>query len=91
MGRKGVSLVATSFSIDIARKALAWMIVVDELPFRFVENPGFRNYSNVLQPKLKIIPSRYIVARDIVKICKAKMVKLKEVLKCRRVCLTTDT
>ena len=39
-GEQGFNLIATSFSIEAARKALAKMIIVNELPFRFVENYG---------------------------------------------------
>ena len=36
-GEEGAQLVVMSFSVEVARKALAQMICVDELPFRFVE------------------------------------------------------
>ena len=44
------------------------MVIIDELPFRFVEGYGFQRYATTLQPKLRIrdIPSRQTVARDVI-------------------------
>ena len=83
----------TAFTIKAARKALAKMVIIDELPFRFVEGYGFQRYSTTLQPKLQTrdIPSRQIVARDVIGIYGVEREKLKRALKGRRVCLTTDT
>ncbi|XP_028084682.1 zinc finger BED domain-containing protein RICESLEEPER 2-like [Camellia sinensis] len=58
---------ATPFFIEVARRYLANMIVIDELPFRFVEGVGFKRFCNAVQPKFKM-PSRYTIARDIVDI-----------------------
>ena len=33
------------FDYDLCRKKLATMLIVDELPFAFVEREGFREYS----------------------------------------------
>ena len=51
---------STTFSVEASRKALAEMIIIDELPFRCVEGYGFKKYVTTLQPKLllKDIPSR---------------------------------
>ncbi|CAL5421469.1 unnamed protein product [Camellia sinensis] len=62
-GDEGVNLVAMSFSVEAARRALAEMIVLDELPFMFVEGEGFKRFCAVLQPKFKNIPSRVTIAR----------------------------
>ena len=64
----GFQLVSTTFSIEASRKALAEMIVIDELPFRFVEGYGFKKYVTTLQPKLRLkdIPSHQTVARDVI-------------------------
>ena len=51
------------FSIKKIRLALARMIIVDELPFRFVEHEGFIYYMNVVEPRFPI-PSRVTVAKD---------------------------
>ena len=92
-GEDGFHLVSTSFSIEASRKALAEMVIIDELPFRFVEGYGFQRYSTTLQPKLQIrdIPSRQTVARDVIGIYGVEREKLRGVLKGHRVCLTTDT
>ncbi|XP_028084977.1 zinc finger BED domain-containing protein RICESLEEPER 1-like [Camellia sinensis] len=87
----GVGLVATSFTVKGARKALAEMIILDELPFRFVEGVGFRRFCNALQPKFTMIPSRTTVAKDLVAIFNTERTTLRNFLKGRRVCLTTDT
>ena len=69
-GEEGFQLVPTAFTIKAARKALAKMVIIDELPFRFVEGYGFQRYATTLQPKLRIrdIPSRQTVARDVIDI-----------------------
>ena len=51
------------FSIKKIRLALARMIIVDELPFRFVEHESFIYYMNVVDPRFPI-PSRVTVAKD---------------------------
>ena len=51
-GEEGFQLVPTAFTIEAARKALAEIVIIDELPFRFVERYGFQRYSTTLQPKL---------------------------------------
>ena len=47
-----------------ARESIAKMIIIDELPFRFVENVGFRQMMSVCCPALNM-PSRITIARDI--------------------------
>ncbi|CAH9144073.1 unnamed protein product [Cuscuta epithymum] len=49
--------------LEEVRKALDHMLIIDELPFRFVEKPGFRHFVNIACP-LFHIPSRTTVARD---------------------------
>ena len=56
-------MTSVSFDPDLCRQLLARMIIVGELPFRFVEGEGFRYFMSVLQPKLHI-PGRISVARD---------------------------
>ena len=65
------------------------MVIIDELPFRFVEGYGFQRYSTTLQPKLRIrdIPSHHTVARDVIGIYGVEREKLRGALKGRRVCL----
>ncbi|XP_028085593.1 zinc finger BED domain-containing protein RICESLEEPER 2-like [Camellia sinensis] len=89
-GEGVVDVVVTPFSIEVAMRHLAEMIVIDELPFRFVDGVGFKTFCNVMQPKFKI-PSRYTVARDIVDIYTNERERLKKIVKGRRICFTTDT
>ncbi|CAI0448983.1 unnamed protein product [Linum tenue] len=86
----GDGLRLASFSTSEARKALARMIVIDEMPFRTVDGEGFRNYSMTFQPKFSL-PSRKTVQRDFFKIYEEEKAKLKSMLHSQRVCLTTDT
>ena len=92
-GDQGFKLVSTTFSVEASRKALAEMIIIDELPFRCVEGYGFKIYVTTLQPKLRLkdIPSRQTVARDVIGIYNSEREKLRKSLKGCRVCLTTDT
>ena len=55
------------------------MIIIDELPFRFVEGYEFQKYSTILQPKLRIrdIPSRQTIARDVIGIYGVEREKLR--------------
>ena len=90
---EGFQFVPAAFTVETSRKALAKMIIIDELPFRFVEEYGFQRYSTTLQPKLQIrdTPSCQTIAKDVIGIYGVKREKLREALKCRRVCFTTDT
>ncbi|OMO99215.1 putative Zinc finger, BED-type [Corchorus capsularis] len=45
------------------RKTLAKMIIVDELPFRFVEGKGFREFMEKAEPRFTI-PSRQTITKD---------------------------
>ncbi|KAK1390076.1 hypothetical protein POM88_018254 [Heracleum sosnowskyi] len=55
------------YKYEDCRKALAEMIIRDELSFRFVEGEGFIAYSKTLEPRFTI-PSRVTIARDCMKI-----------------------
>ncbi|XP_059658578.1 zinc finger BED domain-containing protein RICESLEEPER 1-like [Cornus florida] len=48
---------------ELGKEAVAKMIIMDGLPFNFVERERFQNLLNVLQPRFKIM-SRTTVARD---------------------------
>ena len=80
------------FNPQEARVSVAKMIIIDELPFRFVENVGFRLRMYVCCPSLNM-PSRITIARDIYQIYVDERVKLKKYLLhlFQRVCVTTDT
>ena len=68
------------------------MVIVDELPFKFVEKEGFRNFMKVAQSHFKI-PSSTTVTRDCFKLYDEEKQKLKRVFgeARQKVCLTTDT
>ncbi|XP_015081266.1 zinc finger BED domain-containing protein DAYSLEEPER-like [Solanum pennellii] len=58
-----VVVVSWKFEQEQCRRALCRMVIVDELPFKFVEKEGFRNFMKVAQHHFKI-PSRTTVTRD---------------------------
>ncbi|XP_031099897.1 zinc finger BED domain-containing protein RICESLEEPER 2-like [Ipomoea triloba] len=72
------------FNQDLIRRALVKMIIIDELPFRFVEGLGFRMF---------IVPSRWIISRDILVVYEEERLKLKAFLRetSHRVSITTDS
>lgn len=80
------------FNHDEIRKALAKMLIIDELPFAFVEHEGFRMFCKVAIPDF-VPPSRTTITRD----CHGLFIEQRKKLKSffqnlsSRVCLTTDT
>ncbi|KAF5443414.1 hypothetical protein F2P56_035970 [Juglans regia] len=90
-GETSGGLVPIAFSVKACREALAEMLIVDKLPFRFVEGEGFKKFMLVVQPRWNGIPSRVTVAKDIFKLYLREKDKLKSALKGQRICLTTDT
>ena len=68
------------------------MIVLDELPFKFVEAQGFKKFISVACPRFKI-PSRRTITRDCCTHYLEERSKLKTVFKehCQRVSLTTNS
>ena len=68
------------------------MIVIDELPFRFVEQEGFKLFYGTACPKFDP-PSRITIARDIISLCNEENKTLKSyfVKNSQRVSLTTNT
>ncbi|XP_049378174.1 zinc finger BED domain-containing protein RICESLEEPER 2-like [Solanum stenotomum] len=87
-----VVVVSWKFEQEQCRKALCRMVIVDELPFKFVEKEGFRNFMKVTQPHFKI-PSRTTVTRDCFKLFDVEKQKLRKSFgeAQQRVSLTTDT
>lgn len=87
-----VSLSSGKFDQDACRKAIAKMIIMDELPFKFVERDGFKLFMAIACPKFRI-PSRWTVARDCVELYRIERENLKGLLDnlSQRVWLTTDT
>ncbi|XP_050211323.1 zinc finger BED domain-containing protein RICESLEEPER 2-like [Mercurialis annua] len=92
-GNEGQGQLGTwKFSQEAVRNAVAYMIIVDELPFRFVEGMGFKRLMNVACPRFNI-PSRWTVNRDCYQMYLDEKLKLKTILKnqSQRVSITTDT
>ena len=56
--RKGESgsnvLVVANYSEERIRLALARMIVIDEMPFKFVEHQGFQEFMEIVEPRFPI-------------------------------------
>ncbi|WJX61075.1 cellulase [Trifolium repens] len=87
-----VSLKLVDFNQERTRMALAKMVIIDELPFKYVENEGFKMFMSEAQPRFKI-PSRVSVARDCLNLYFDEKEKLKSILSANKqmVSLTTDT
>ena len=76
----GSILSSVHFDVEACRATLARMIIVDELPFKFVEGEGFLHFMSIVQPKLPI-PGRITTARDCWSIYTNEKHKLKSVFK----------
>ncbi|XP_038686229.1 zinc finger BED domain-containing protein RICESLEEPER 2-like [Tripterygium wilfordii] len=81
----------TQFNPVRAKKALACMIVKDELPSRFVQGEGFREFLAEICPKWKNIPSRITISRECILLYEKEKSEMKKAIKGQRFCLTTDT
>ncbi|WJX09507.1 cellulase [Trifolium repens] len=88
----GTEVVAVQFDSELCRQALARMLIVDELPFSFVENEGFRYFMSVTQPRFKL-PGRMAIARDCLNLYTSEKHKLRNIFTKtnQSVSLTTDT
>ncbi|MFS7986250.1 putative Zinc finger BED domain-containing protein [Helianthus anomalus] len=51
------------FNQEVIMKALVEMLIIDELPFSFVERVGFQEFCKVVNPRF-IVPSCATVTRD---------------------------
>ncbi|KAL0539982.1 hypothetical protein IC582_024204 [Cucumis melo] len=95
VGDNSSQLVCESFSLEGCRDALVEMIIVDELPFRFVEGKGFKKFVDKLtcgNHTRFVVPSRFTVARDVLKLYVNEKNRLRDmfVKNKYRVSLTTD-
>ncbi|TYK12117.1 zinc finger BED domain-containing protein RICESLEEPER 3-like [Cucumis melo var. makuwa] len=95
VGDNSSQLVCESFSLDGCRDALVEMIIVDELPFKFVEDKGFKKFVDKLtcgNHTRFVVPSRFPVARDVLKLYVNEKNRLRGmfVKNKYRVSLTTD-
>ncbi|KAL3536596.1 hypothetical protein ACH5RR_005057 [Cinchona calisaya] len=68
------------------------MIILDDLPFKFVDREGFKQFCQELQPRFRL-PSRPTLTRDCYALFLAEKKNLKDFFKklSSRVCLTTNT
>ena len=57
------TLKAICYNYDEFKQALAKMVIIDELPFNFVEGRGFKLFARTMQPRFDI-PSRFTIMRD---------------------------
>ena len=83
-------LVVANYSEERIRLALARMIIIDELPFKFVEWQGFQEFMKIVEPWFPI-PHRTTIARACVKIYSSEVDILRRTFVGQRVCVTTDT
>ena len=90
-GESSGRLMPYVFNFKACKKALAEMIILDELSFRFVEGLGFRKFMSIAQPMFHPIPCRTTMAKACFRVFLDEKQKLKEALREQRVCLTTDT
>ena len=84
------TLKAIVYNYEECRLALSKMIIIDELPFNFVEGRRFRLFFSTIRPRFDS-PSRFTVMKDCLKIYVEEKEKLKIALRDQRLCLTTDT
>jgi len=61
------TLKAISYNYDECRQALANMVIINELPFNFVEGQGSKLFARTMQPRFDI-PSRFTIMRDCLKL-----------------------
>ena len=80
------------FDQELCRKALARMLIMDELPFIYVKRESFRYFGKALNPGF-LPPSRPTVTRDCYLLYIDERNKLLDFFgtMTSRVCLTTDT
>ena len=71
-------------------EACVEMIVIDELPFSFVEKKGFGRFCSKVCP-LFDVPSRRKLCRAFLGMYDTQKIELKKILKMYRLSLTTDT
>lgn len=79
-GESGSNLVAVGYNYEACRKALAEIIIIDELPFKFVKGIGFRRFIGVSCPRFTNIPCRTTVAKRLPKIICGGKEKVKKII-----------
>ena len=83
-------LVVANYSEERIRLALVRMIVIDKLPFKFVEHQGFQEFMEIVQPSFPI-PHHTTIARACMKICSNEVDVLRRAFVGQWVCVTMDT
>ena len=78
------------YDSERCRTLLTEYFIESEMPFRHVESPSFRKYSNGLKLKFKL-SSRTTLQRDCLKIYEREKLVLNDFLKGKRICLATNT
>jgi hypothetical protein len=70
------NIVIAKYNAKKIRVAISKMIIVNELPFRFVEGEGFQEFMKTVEPRF-YIHSRYTVMKDCVKLFMSENEKLR--------------
>ncbi|KAG7582739.1 HAT C-terminal dimerization domain [Arabidopsis suecica] len=78
-GRTSGAGMIKPFDQNVCRQATVKMIIIDELPFSFVENDGFKHFCEMAVPWFTI-PSRRTITRDAVGLYRAEKTALKTIL-----------
>ena len=84
-------MLVIGFSKEACRLTCAKIIILDELPFSFIEDRDFRHFCNVACPKFDPLFRRTVV-KDIYQLYLYEKLLLKKIFEHgQRVSLTTDT
>ena len=83
-------LVVTNYGEERISMALARMIIIDELPFKFVERQGFQEFMEIIKPRFPIL-HRTTIARAFMKIYSSEVDILRRAFVGQQVCVTMDT
>ncbi|XP_075099453.1 zinc finger BED domain-containing protein RICESLEEPER 2-like [Nicotiana tabacum] len=80
------------FDQELVRRALVEMVIMEELPFSFVEKKGFKKFMSIAQPLFNV-PSRRTITRDCFQVYNEERLKLMKIFRDvkPKICLTTDT
>ena len=82
-------LVVANYSKKRIRSALARMIIIDKLPFKFVERQGFQEFMKIVEPRFPI-PHRTTIARACMKIYSSEVDILRRAFVGQWICVTMD-
>ena len=83
-------LVVANYSEERIRLALARMIIIDELPFKFVERQGLQEFMEIVEPRFPI-PHRTTIAKAFMKLYSSEVDILRRTIVGQWVCVTMDT